>query len=491
MSLRSSPVSTSTTPGIAFARETSIETISAWACGERRIAACSVPVRVGKWSENIALPVSSAASSTRSTGCPTYFSWVWLIVSFFLPRPSRRRPPPLRRSGIAPVRRLCGTAPDPPGVRISRTEDDTDPVAINTILRCGVKPRGPVRRDLPDRAQRPNMRAKRAGAGGTREGQHRAHRRELDTVEARLFPTSSTPRSPSSTGTSTREGATRPRSGPSTAKPAIASSRTQVARTGNALLGEGIEPGDRVLMVVKDCPEFVFCFFGAVRAGIVPVPGNTMMRPQDYKFLIQDFGLPGRGLQRGMGGGGGGRAGRRRREAADGAPDRRGRAGCGRRRRRHPTCWRRLRPRRWTTVSGSIPRVPPGTPKGLSTITATWSAPASATAGRSPGLREDDTVFSVSKLFHSYGFGNAMTFPLWVGATIGLSDRRPTPQMTFEAIEALRPTVFFACPPCTPSSSRRWRRRTRICRRSGSASRPARRCRATFMLRWKGKRPER
>jgi acyl-CoA synthetase (AMP-forming)/AMP-acid ligase II len=46
------------------------------------------------------------------------------------------------------------------------------------------------------------------------------------------------------------------------------------------------------------------------------------------------------------------------------------------------------------------------------------------------GLREDDTVFSVSKLFHSYGFGNAMTFPPWVGATIALSDELVSPEIT-------------------------------------------------------------
>ena len=76
MSFTSSPVRTAATPGIARARETSIAAISAWAWGERRIAACSVPLRVGRWSENIALPVSSAASSTRSIDWPTYFSWV-------------------------------------------------------------------------------------------------------------------------------------------------------------------------------------------------------------------------------------------------------------------------------------------------------------------------------------------------------------------------------------------------------------------------------
>jgi benzoate-CoA ligase family protein len=67
-------------------------------------------------------------------------------------------------------------------------------------------------------------------------------------------------------------------------------------------------------------------------------------------------------------------------------------------------------------------------------------------AANTAGLRADDIVFSVSKLFHSYGFGNAMTFPLWVGATIVLSDERVTPEMSFETIERFRPTVFFGVP---------------------------------------------
>ncbi|MDP7602065.1 MAG: benzoate-CoA ligase family protein, partial [Rhodospirillales bacterium] len=62
------------------------------------------------------------------------------------------------------------------------------------------------------------------------------------------------------------------------------------------------------------------------------------------------------------------------------------------------------------------------------------------------GIREDDVCFSVSKLFHSYGFGNALSFPLWVGATTTLSDRKVSPAMSFEMIERFRPTLFFGVP---------------------------------------------
>ncbi|MBM3569689.1 MAG: AMP-binding protein, partial [Alphaproteobacteria bacterium] len=61
-----------------------------------------------------------------------------------------------------------------------------------------------------------------------------------------------------------------------------------VDRAGNALLGLGLGPGERLLMVVKDCPEFVFAFFGAIKAGIVPVPLNTLLRAADYRYMIED-----------------------------------------------------------------------------------------------------------------------------------------------------------------------------------------------------------
>ncbi len=62
------------------------------------------------------------------------------------------------------------------------------------------------------------------------------------------------------------------------------------------------------------------------------------------------------------------------------------------------------------------------------------------------GVGEDDTCFSAAKLFFAYGLGNAMTFPLWVGATSVLYPGPPAPDSMFEAIETYRPTVFFGVP---------------------------------------------
>ena len=62
----------------------------------------------------------------------------------------------------------------------------------------------------------------------------------------------------------------------------------RVNRAGNALLALGLKPGDRLMMVVKDCPEFFYIFWGAIKSGIVPVPINTLLRADDYRFMIDD-----------------------------------------------------------------------------------------------------------------------------------------------------------------------------------------------------------
>jgi benzoate-CoA ligase family protein len=62
------------------------------------------------------------------------------------------------------------------------------------------------------------------------------------------------------------------------------------------------------------------------------------------------------------------------------------------------------------------------------------------------GVNAGDVCYSAAKLFFAYGLGNAMTFPLWVGATAVLSAPRPTPQLTWQTIERFRPTLYFAVP---------------------------------------------
>ena len=62
----------------------------------------------------------------------------------------------------------------------------------------------------------------------------------------------------------------------------------KVNRCGNALMALGLSKGDRVLMVVKDCAEFFYVFWGAIKAGLVPAPLNTMLRARDYAYMVEN-----------------------------------------------------------------------------------------------------------------------------------------------------------------------------------------------------------
>ena len=95
----------------------------------------------------------------------------------------------------------------------------------------------------------------------------------------------------------------------------------------------------------------------------------------------------------------------------------------------------------WLYSSGST-----GRPKGTVHTHANLFHTADLYARQVLGLRTEDVVFSAAKLFFAYGLGNALTFPLAVGATTVLMAERPTPQAVFRRLTAHRPTVFCGVP---------------------------------------------
>src|SRR5215831_2805539 len=61
-----------------------------------------------------------------------------------------------------------------------------------------------------------------------------------------------------------------------------------VNRLGNGLKGFGVRMEERVLLLLLDTPEFAISFFGAIKIGAVPVPVNTLLKPADYKYLLNN-----------------------------------------------------------------------------------------------------------------------------------------------------------------------------------------------------------
>ena len=216
----------------------------------------------------------------------------------------------------------------------------------------------------------------------------------------------------------------------------------RVNRTGNALLGLGLAPGDRLLMVVKDCPAFFYLFWGAIKAGIVPVPPNTLLRADDYAYMIEDSGCGlvvssvefageiGPALAQ--------LAGKAPKamtvdaflaEMAKASPILEAWPAT-------PTddCF-------WLYSSGST-----GRPKGAVHAQRDMVVTSELYGVRVLGVTEADINYSAAKLFFAYGLGNGMTFPLWTGGTAVLDDRRPTPDTTFENIETFKPTFYYGVP---------------------------------------------
>ena len=120
-----------------------------------------------------------------------------------------------------------------------------------------------------------------------------------------------------------------------------------------------------------------------------------------------------------------------------------------------------------------------GDPKGVKHVHSNLMATAKLFGQGMLGIREDDVVHSAAKLFFAYGLGNAMTFPLSVGATAALWPHRPSPEGVFEMMRRHRPTIFYGVPSLYTALLSHHEESARAPAPTGcvSASRRARRCR--------------
>lgn len=209
----------------------------------------------------------------------------------------------------------------------------------------------------------------------------------------------------------------------------------QAAQWGHALTGAGVKRGERVAFFLDDTPLFPAAFFGAVRAGFVPVLLNIQTPPDVLAYFLKDCGarvvvtdqpdaftpevlahsrveqVVGAGFQAGM---------LTVLACADTGPD---------------------DPAFWMYSSGST-----GRPKGIVHLHHDMAYSQASFGAQVLRLRPDDICFSVPKMYFAYGFGNSLTFPFAVGATTVLLAGQPRPGVVLDAIEAHKPTVFFGLP---------------------------------------------
>ncbi|MEP6944000.1 MAG: benzoate-CoA ligase family protein [Betaproteobacteria bacterium] len=222
----------------------------------------------------------------------------------------------------------------------------------------------------------------------------------------------------------------------------------RINRCANAWSGLGLRMEDRVALLLHDSVDFPTAFLGAIRAGIVPVPCNTLLTASDYEFMLSDS---------------------RARAIVVSAPlaplvlpllarlpllehvivsgaNVPGTLDFAR--------WIAVQPSEapiaattcddvcfWLYSSGST-----GAPKGAVHIHSDLIHTAELYARPILGIDEHDIVYSAAKLFFAYGLGNALTFPLTVGATTVLMAERPTPAAVFRRLTTHRPTIFYGVP---------------------------------------------
>lgn len=223
-----------------------------------------------------------------------------------------------------------------------------------------------------------------------------------------------------------------------------------VNQVGNALRKLNVRAEERVFLLLLDTPEFAASFFGAIKIGAVAVPVNTLLKPADYEFLLNNSrarvaivsdslfplvrAIPAEKLhyvETFIVVGGAEDSGVQSFDAwihdssvtLDAARTSKDDAAF------------------WLYSSGST-----GRPKGCVHLQHDMVVCAERYAKAILHATEADRFFSVAKLFFAYGLGNGLYFSLAVGGTTILLPGPPRPQSVFDVVARFRPTLFFSVP---------------------------------------------
>jgi benzoate-CoA ligase len=211
-------------------------------------------------------------------------------------------------------------------------------------------------------------------------------------------------------------------------------------------LGLGRE--DRVLLVLDDTPAFPAVFLGLMRIGAVPIPVNFLARPDDFGYFLDDSYAVAAIVDGAFLEAVGPQVAQRPRvrlivangDPSDGAESvdswiEDGSEEVG------PVPTHSDDMAFWLYSSGST-----GRPKGVVHRHADIAATCELYAVPTLGIGPEDVVFSSTKMFHAYGLGNNLSFPMWAGATSVYSTGRPTPDRLLERVTTHRPSLYFSVP---------------------------------------------